>query len=136
MAANPSLRVDGPDVDPPDPADLRRLFPRAGGAQLRRVAGSARVMVTCGGNAVGIGAFTHCDNELRVTDIGVDAHRQLSGIQVINGILDGLETAAAASGCRRLIVLTSAGLPLATFARRRYRLRDQGCAGCWLEKTL
>lgn len=131
------IRVYGPDCEQMPDADVRRLFP--GGAlteaRLDRLRTWPRVLVTCGPRTVAVATCRKTEAELRVPEIGMDTPCGCSDRAVIDALLDALELAGLAGGCRR-IVLMPPKLSLAHLQRRGYSAITERCAGGWVEKNL
>jgi hypothetical protein len=132
------VRVLGPDCEPLSDTDLRRLFPGAAltASRLERIAGWSRVVVACGPRAIAVATYQRHDTELRVPDLALDAELPCSVSDAANALLDALELACLAAGCRRIVILPPAASAAALLRRRGYLAVDQGCAGSWVEKTL
>jgi hypothetical protein len=138
VAVSPlDVRVNGPDCDPVVDADLRRLFP--GNAltheRLDRLRTWPRVVVVCGDRPVAVATCQKTEVELRVPEIGLDADCGCSERDVLNALLDALEIAGLAGGCRR-VVINPPRASLAFMERRGYSRVTECCAGGWLEKAL
>lgn len=129
------VQVLGADAEPVPPADLARLFPRLRPFSPRfdRLAQSARVEVSRADQLVGLAIFLRAEDELRVPELAVDAGPHNGSRDVLNTLLDALETACLAGGHHRLIV-TPPRSALPMLQRRGYQLISEGCAGTWLEK--
>jgi hypothetical protein len=131
------VRVSGPDSEPVFDADLRRLFP--GGAltheRLDRLRTWPRVLVCCGDRPVAIATCQKTEVELRVPEIGIDSDCGCSTREVYNVLLDALEIAGLAGGCRR-VVINPPRTSVAFMERRGYHRVAECCAGGWIEKTL
>lgn len=131
------IRVHGPDCEPMTDADLRRLFP--GGAlteaRLDRLRTWPRILVTCGGRTVAAATCQKTETELRVPEVGMDATCGCSEREVIDALLDAVELAGLAGGCRRIVLLPPK-VSLAHLQRRGYAGITERCAGGWVEKNL
>lgn len=139
------VRVTGPDCDVLSDADLRRLFP--GGAltepRLNRLREWPRVVIVFDGRVVGAATCQKSEGEMRVPDLGIDAPRPACGRpsvrcgerDIVNALLDAVELACIAGGCRRVII-SPPRMSLAFLERRGYRGVNERCAGSWIEKTL
>ena len=139
------VRVTGPDCDVLSDADLRRLFP--GGAltepRLNRLREWPRVTITFDGRVVGAATCQKTEGEMRVPDLAIDVPPPTYGARtlrctdrdIVNALLDALELACIAGGCRRVII-SPPRLSLAYLERRGYRGINERCAGGWIEKTL
>jgi len=138
-SASPRLevRVVGPDAEPLADADLRRLFPGGGLTQARldRLRGWPRVTVLDGSQVVGVATCQKTETELRVPEIGMDVDPDLSSHEVLHALLDAIELAGLAGGCRRVVLMPPRGLAWLP-ARRGYVAITERCAGGWLEKML
>lgn len=136
-AAALEIRVSGPDCDPLPDADMRRLFPGSmlTEARLDRLQNWSRVTVHCGDQIVAVATCNKSDLELRVPDIGLDKACGCSTHEVMHALLDALEVAGVAGGCRRLVLMPprESSTPL---GRRGYQTIAERCAGGWLEKPL
>jgi len=139
------VRVTGPDIALSD-GDLRRLFPGSSltGVRLDRLREWPRAVVTLGDDIVAVATCRKSEGEMRVPDIGIDIPAMEAGYaaacrcserDVINTLLDAVELASIAGGCRRVIVSpprVSAGF----LERRGYVRVNERCAGGWIEKSL
>jgi hypothetical protein len=92
--------------------------------------------VACGPRAIAVATYQRHDTELRVPDLALDAELPCSVSDAANALLDALELACLAAGCRRIVILPPAASAAALLRRRGYLAVDQGCAGSWVEKTL
>ncbi len=73
--------------------------------------------------------------ELRVPEIGMDPGCECNERDVLNALLDALELAGLAGGCRRIVVMPPK-MSLGFIERRGYSRISERCAGGWIEKTL
>ncbi|HEX6974664.1 MAG TPA: hypothetical protein VF147_09690 [Vicinamibacterales bacterium] len=139
------VRVTGPDTELAD-GDLRRLFPGSSltGVRLDRLREWPRVVVTLGGDIVAVATCKKTEGEMRVPDIGLDIPAMEAGYaavyrcserDILNTLLDGIELASVAGGCRRVIV-SPPRVSLAFLERRGYVRVNERCAGGWIEKSL
>jgi hypothetical protein len=131
------VRVRGPDCDPVSDADLRRLFPGSTLTQERldRVRTWPRVIIACDGRPVGLATYQKTELELRVPEVGLDTTCGCGERDVLTALLDALEVAGLAGGCRRLIV-SPPRTSLGYLERRGFTPVRECCAGGWIEKTL
>jgi hypothetical protein len=131
------VRVNGPDCEPLTSADLRRLFPGSALTQdrLNRLRDWPRVVVSCGERVVAVATCQKTEVELRVPEIGMDPGCECNERDVLNALLDALELAGLAGGCRR-VVLMPPKVSLGFIERRGYARISERCAGGWIEKTL
>ena len=131
------VRVCGPDCETLTPADLRRLFPGSAltEARLDRLQTWSRIAVTCKGFVIAVATCQKTETELRVPEIGIDLSAGCDQEAVMSVLLDALELAGLAGGCRRLVVMPPK-VPAAFLRRRGYSAISERCAGAWLEKTL
>lgn len=131
------VKVLGPHCEQISDLDLRRLF--AGsmltGQRLDRLREWPRMLVLSGERLVGAATCQRIEDELLVPDIGLCADNGASEIEVVNALLDALETACLAGGSRR-IVLSPPRPSLAMLERRGYKTVKASCAGCWIEKIV
>jgi hypothetical protein len=143
--ASLDVRVTGPDTELAD-GDLRRLFPGSSltGLRLDRLREWPRVVVTLGEDIVAVATCKKTEGEMRVPDIGMDIPAMEAGYaaicrcsehDIINTLLDAVELASIAGGCRRVIV-SPPRVSLAFLERRGYVRVDERCAGGWIEKSL
>jgi len=130
------VQVSGADVEPLPAAEMSRLFPRLRPSSSRfdRLIRSARVVVRCGSRVVGFAALQRADHELRVIDLALVGTADHGVRDVLNTMLDSLETACLAGGFRRLVLPPPPRAHL-LLRRRGYELMHEGCAGAWVEKT-
>jgi len=140
------VRVTGPDCDELSDGDLRRLFPGSSltDARLDRLRQWPRVVVTLGGDIVSVATCQKSEGEMRVPDVGMDVPAMEAGYaaicrcgerDILNALLDAVELAAVAGGCRRVIV-SPPRVSLGFLERRGYIRVNERCAGGWIEKTL
>jgi hypothetical protein len=143
--ASLDVRVTGPDTELAD-GDLRRLFPGSSltALPLDRLREWPRVVVTLGEDIVAVATCKKTEGEMRVPDIGMDIPAMEAGYaaicrcserDIINTLLDAVELASIAGGCRRVIV-SPPRVSLAFLERRGYVRVDERCAGGWIEKSL
>jgi hypothetical protein len=131
------VRVTGPDCEPVSDADLRRIFPGGMLTQTRldRLRQWPRVVVMCGERVVALATCQKTETELRVPEIGLDTSCGCGMHEVLNALLDAVELAGLAGGCRRIVLMPpKAGASL--LERRGYEGISERCAGGWLEKAL
>jgi hypothetical protein len=134
------VRLDGPDGEAVHDADLRRLFPGSTLTQARldRLRSWPRVFVTLAGQLVAVATCQKTDGELRVPDVGIEvppAGPRCSERDILNAVLDAVEVACIAGGCRRLVVNPPCA-SLGFLERRGYVRVNERCAGGWIEKTI
>jgi hypothetical protein len=135
------LRVEGPDVRGLTDADIRRLFPgRTTGERLNRLRNWPRVVVRVDDVPVGVATYTQTPIETQVPDFSVEIppaldveHPHLVP-QVLDALLDAIEIASLAGGCRRVVLIPMGGA--ADLTRRGYACVNEGCGGSWMEKSL
>jgi hypothetical protein len=130
------VRVFGADAQPMPSSEIARLFPRVPPFSPRfdRLARASRVVVTCDGKIVGLAVYVRAESELRVPELALAASAGCAAQAVLHALLDALEAARLAGGCRR-IVLTPPATAHAALRRRGYDLISEGCAGTWMEKS-
>ena len=140
------VRVTGPDCDELSDGDVRRLFPGSTltAARLDRLREWPRVVVTLGDDVVAVATCQKTEGEMRVPDIGMDVPAMEAGFasmcrcserDILNTLLDAVELATIAGGCRRVVV-SPPRVSLAFLERRGYVRVDERCAGGWIEKTI
>lgn len=131
------VRVVGPDSAVLSPTDLRRLFRgrRLTPARRERLAGSGRVVASCGGRVVGVAGYERAGAELRVHEFGVDGSCPCPADQTATALLDALEVACLAGGGRRLVVLPRAVVTGSLLRARGFLPIAEGCAGSWFVKA-
>ncbi|OFW04752.1 MAG: hypothetical protein A3H96_10065 [Acidobacteria bacterium RIFCSPLOWO2_02_FULL_67_36] len=139
------VRVTGPECDVLSEADLRRLFPGSSLTQPRldRLREWPRVVVRLGGRIVAAATCKKTEVEMRVPDIGIDAPPptccggvcRCSERDIVNALLDAVELASIAGGCRRVIV-NPPRVSMGFLERRGYVGVNERCAGGWIEKTI
>ena len=117
------VRVMGPDSPGPSSADLRRLF---GGRRLSatrrdRLVGGGRVVAYAAGRVVGLAAYERLETQLRVHDFGIDDRAPDGPSAVAATLLDALEVACLAGGCRQLILLPHGPVDERSLAARGFR---------------
>ena len=135
------LRVEGPDVRGLTDAEIRRLFPDgASGARLNRLRNWPRVVVRVDDLPVGVATYTQTPLETQVPDFSVEVPPSLDVEhpdlvpQVLDALLEAIEIASLAGGCRRVVLIPLRGP--ADLARRGYVCVNEGCGGSWMEKSL
>lgn len=131
------IRVNSPDSEPLGSADLWRLFPGAAltEARLDRLCQWPRISVCCGARIVAVATCQKTDTEMRAADIGFDQSCGCSLRAILDALVDALELAGLAGGCRRLVLLPpSRAVPY--LERRGFTTISERCAGAWLEKIL
>jgi len=135
------LRVEGPDVRGLTDAEIRRLFPGgASGARLNRLRNWPRVVVRVDDLPVGVATYTQTPLETQVPDFSVEVPPSLDVEhpdlvpQVLDALLEAIEIASLAGGCRRVVLIPLRGP--ADLARRGYVCVNEGCGGSWMEKSL
>jgi hypothetical protein len=140
-AAELDLRVEGPDVRGLTDAEIRRLFPGGtSGARLNRLRNWPRVVVRVDDVPVGVATYTQTPIETQVPDFSVEVPPALDVEypylvpQVLDALLDAIEIASLAGGCRRVVLIPLGGG--ADLARRGYMFVNEGCGGSWMEKSL
>jgi hypothetical protein len=131
------VKVLGPHCEPITDVDIRRLFAGSSltGQRLDRLRGWPRMLILCGDHLVGAATCQRIEDELLVPDVGVNVGTSCSEKEVVNALLDGLETACLAGGSRR-VVLSPPRASLAILERRGYHTIKASCAGCWIEKIV
>lgn len=126
----------GPHCAALDDGEVRRIFP--GGAlteqRLDRLRRWPRIVVRRGGILVGAATCERAHSEFVVPDIGL-AEEAEDSRDVISALLDAIESACLAGGCRR-IVLSPPRSGCALLERRGYRIVSASCAGRWMEKDI
>lgn len=94
------------------------------------------MLATHGTQLVGLASYERTDDELRVHEIAVDPDLSFGPSDILRQLLDAVELAALAGGCRRVVLLPSAVVAVEPFERLGYRIVNERCAGAWLEKSL
>lgn len=135
------LRVEGADVRGLSDLDIRRLFPvRTAGDRLNRLRNWPRIVIRIEDVPVGVATYTQTPIEMHVPDFAVDippfidADRGHARRQVIEALLEAIEIASLAGGCRRIVIIPSERPE--DFSRRGYLSVSEGCGGSWMEKCL
>ena len=141
QAAPLDLNVEGPEARGVTDADIRRLFPgRSAGDRLNRLRNWPRIVVRIDDVPVGVATFTQTPIEMQIPDFAVDIPPVLDldhgnvRPQIIRALLEAIEIAALAAGCRRIVIIPGQGA--VDFARRGYLSVSEGCGGSWMEKCL
>jgi hypothetical protein len=141
------IRVCGGDCEPASDADVRRLFPAGSltAARQGRLRDLPRVLVLKGARIVALATCQKVEEDLRVPDLGIDAPvtglrlvgapPQRNEREIVNALLDAIEVACLAAGCRRIILNPPRVAP-GFLARRGYTRVDERCAGGWVEKIV
>ena len=106
------LRVEGPEARGVTDADIRRLFPgRSAGDRLNRLRNWPRIVVRIDDVPVGVATFTQTPIEMQIPDFAVDIPPVLDldhgnvRPQIISALLEAIEIAALAAGCRRIVII-------------------------------
>lgn len=134
--------IEGPDGRGLTEADVRRLFPGGAltGERLNRLRNWPRVVVRVDETPVGIATYTQTPFEMQIPDFTVNvppavgSERSSLAQRVLGGLLDAVELAALAGGCRRVVLIPS--MAAGALERRGYVAVREGCAGAWMEKSL
>ena len=128
--------VMGPDVPGPSHEDLRRLFRghRLSPVRRARLNDCGRVVAHCEGRIVGLAAYERLEVEVRVYEFGVDEQSPCGVEAVVTGLLDALEVACLAGGCRRLVVVPHGQVEDRFFADRGFNAVTHGSASHLFEK--
>ena len=130
------VRVLGPESPSLTYADLRRLF--AGRllsrARRDRIANATRIVVQQGARVIGLAAYDRADDELRVYELALEPSLCFGVQDILRQLLDALELACLAGGCRRVVLLPAAVVATTALERLGYEVVAEGCAGGWLEK--
>ena len=137
------ILVEGPDGRGVLDADLRRLFPGGTltGLRQERLRNWPRVVVRVDDVPAGLATYTQTPFEMQIPDFSVDipsgvgSDRSRLAQRVLSALLDAIELASMAGGCRRIVLIPSRGAA-ADFERRGYVGISEGCAGAWMEKSL
>ena len=131
------VRVVGPDSVELQSVELSRMAPGRPVSRLQRehLEHATRVVARAGDRVVGVAAYERLGNELRVLDLRLDpVPPPMCATDVVRQLLDALEVAALAGGCRRIVLLPAAVIAATALERLGYRIIAEGCAGGWLEK--
>jgi len=128
--------VMGPDAPGPSHEDLRRLFRgrRLSTVRRARLTDCGRVVAHCEGRIVGLAAYQRLEVEVRVYEFGVDEQAPCGIEAVVAGLLDALEVACLAGGCRRLVVVPHGQVEDRFFTDRGFAALVHGCATHLFEK--
>lgn len=124
-------------------ADVRRLFPGTTltVGRLNRLRHWPRLVVRVDDMPAGVATYTQTPFEMQIPDFSVhvpangDAERSALRHRVLNELLDAIELASMAGGCRRIVVIPSR-VDAGHLERRGYVGVNEGCAGAWMEKAL
>lgn len=126
----------GPHCAALEDGDVRRLF--AGSVlteqRLDRLARWPRILVRRGHAIVGAATCERAHAQFVVPDVGL-AENSGATQDVFNALVDAIESACLAGGCRR-IVLSPPRVDLGLLERRGYRTVRASCAGSWMEKEI
>jgi hypothetical protein len=130
------VRVVGPDSEELTSLHLKPVLRRAvSRGQREHLAHATRIVARTGGRVVGVAAYERLGSELRVLEIAVQPVAPFSSADVVRQLLDALEVAALAGGCRRIVLLPAAVVAVSALERLGYRFVGESCAGGWLEKS-
>lgn len=135
------LRVEGPEARGLTDADVHRLFPgRITGERLNRLQNWPRVVVRIDDIPVGVATYTQTPIETQIPDFAVeipssiDVHHGNVRPAVLDSLLEAIEIASLAGGCRRIVIVPTGRI--ADLTRRGYVSISEGCGGSWMEKSL
>lgn len=135
------LRVEGPEARGLTDTDVRRLFPgRITGERLNRLRNWPRVVIRIDDVPVGVATYTQTPIETQIPDFAVeippsiDVHHGNVRPAVLDSLLEAIEIASLAGGCRRIVIIPFART--ADLTRRGYLSVSEGCGGSWMEKSL
>jgi len=134
--------VEGPDVPGLTDTDVRRLFPGSTltSGRHNRLRNWPRVVVRVDDTPAGVATYIQTPFEMQIPDftVKVPAAAGSAGSKleqrVLDALLDAIELAALAGGCRRVVLIPS--VAAADLERRGYVVVREGCAGAWMEKSL
>lgn len=131
------VRIVGPDSEEASTLELERPGPKraVSRSHRERLAHATRIVAKVGGRVVGVAAYERQGAELRVMEMIIEPVPPISSPDVTRQLLDALELAALAGGCRRVVLLPPAVAAASTLERLGYRFVGEGCAGGWLEKN-
>ena len=130
------VRVLGPESPALTPAVLRHLFAGRSLSRARRerIAGATKVIAQHGTRILGLAAYERAGDELRVSELAVEPTLCFGVHDILEQLLDAIELACLAGGCRRLVLLPAAVVSTTPLERLGFQLITEGCAGGWLEK--
>jgi hypothetical protein len=135
------LRVEGADVHGLSDGDIRRLFPGpTTGYRLNRLRNWPRIVVRLDDRPVGVATYTQTPLEMQIPDFAVEIPQSIDfdhlrvRSQVMSSLLDAIETASLAGGCRRIVIVPTGGIK--DLLRHGYVAVTEGCGGSWMEKSL
>lgn len=126
----------GPHCAPLEDGDVRRLFTGSVLTEQRldRLNRWPRILVRRGEAILGAATCERAHSEFLVPDVGLAEDGDATP-DVINALLDAIESACLAGGCRR-IVLSPPRAGLALLQHRGYQTVRASCAGSWMEKEI
>ena len=132
------LSVVGPDAAVPSASDLRRLLEGRALSRRRRegLAAMPKVIALHGSRVVGLAAYERGTGELRVIELAFASDLAYGARDVLRHLLDGVELACVAGGCRRLVLMPTAVVATGPLEELGYRVATNGQPHCWLEKRL
>lgn len=132
------LSVVGPDAALPTASDLRRLLEGRALSRRRRerLAAMPKVIALQGDRVVGLAAYERGTGELRVVELAFASDVAYGARDVLRHLLDGVELACVAGGCRRLVLMPTAVVATGPLEELGYRVTTNGQPHCWLEKRL
>jgi len=135
------LRVEGADIRGLSDKDIRRLFPGPiTGHRLNRLRNWPRIVLRIDDVPVGVATYTQTPLELQIPDFAVEIPPSIDldhpdvRSQVVDSLLDAVETASLAGGCRRIVIVPVGRIK--DLFRHGYVTVTEGCGGSWLEKSL
>ncbi|MCL4848012.1 MAG: hypothetical protein KJ066_15835 [Acidobacteria bacterium] len=130
------IRVLGPDSSLLSPIDLRRLFSGRSLSRPRRdrILTGHKVVALLGRRVVGLAAFERTTDEIRVYELALEPSLAFGAYDIVRSLLEALELASLAGGCRRLVLLPAAIVAAGPLERLGFRVTSERTAGGWLEK--
>jgi hypothetical protein len=128
----------GPDTPGLGLSDLRRLFSgrTLSRARRERLATATKIVARHGGRVLGLAAYDCAGDELRVVEVALEPSLCFGAQDVLHQLLDAIELAALAGGCRRIVLLPAAVVAAAQLERLGFTMVTESCTGGWLEKRL
>lgn len=129
------VRIVGADA-PLSLSDFRRLFSGRSLSRVRRdrIAASTKALALVGERVAGLAAYERVTGELRVYELACEPTPCFSAQDIIRHMLDAIELACVAGGCRRLVLQPSAVVATGPLEWLGYRLVVDSSVGGWLEK--
>jgi hypothetical protein len=136
--AGVEVALVGPDGPGLGLSELRRLFSGRTLSRARRdrLDTATKIVARQGHRVLGVAAYDCVGDELRVVEVALEPSPCLGPQDVLHQLLEAIELAALAGGCRRILLLPAAIVAASQLERLGFTMVNESCAGGWLEKRL